>query len=128
MNAILDTHIFLWWITDDPKLSIATREIIKDARNELFFSAASAWEISIKASLGRIQLPRKPGLFITEHLDKNSILALPILFSHALHVYNLPMHHTDPFDRMIIAQAQLENLTIITADPQFSAYNVKIKY
>lgn len=126
MKALLDTHTFLWWITDNPKLSSRVRKIIGDGRNELFLSAASCWEIAIKAQLGRIKIPDKPELFISEQMVANAIQGLPIQISHAVHVYNLPAHHRDPFDRMLIAQAQLERLPILTDDPQISQYPVKV--
>ncbi len=126
MKILLDTHIFLWWITDDPRLSVRAKEIITDLHNELYLSAASGWEIAIKSTLGRITLPRKADLFIAEQMSINSILSLPIEMSHALHVHNLPPHHQDPFDRIIIAQAQLEKMPVLTADPQFKKYKLTI--
>ncbi len=126
MKALLDTHAFLWWITDNPMLSSHVRKIISDGRNELFFSAASGWEIAIKAQLGRIKIPDKPEIFISEQMIANAIQSLPIQISHAFHVYNLPSYHRDPFDRMLIAQAQLEGLPILTNDPQISRYPVKV--
>jgi len=126
LKVLLDTHTFLWWITDDPRLSSHAREIITNGDNELFVSAATGWEIAIKAQLGRIHLPDKPEFFVVEQLHLNGIQSLPIHMSHALHVYNLPKHHSDPFDRIIIAQAQLENLSILTADPKIAKYQVKI--
>jgi PIN domain nuclease of toxin-antitoxin system len=126
MRILLDTHAFLWWITDDPHLSPYVREVISSGENELFLSAASGWEIAIKAKLGRIKLPDKPELFISEQLTLNAIQSLPIQMSHALYVYKLPNHHSDPFDRMLISQAQLEELPILTADPRFSQYQVRV--
>ena len=126
MKALLDTHIFLWWITDHPKLSSRARQIISDGKNELFLSAVSGWEIAIKAQLGRIQIPDKPEVFISEQMVANAIVGLPIQISHAVHVYNLPLHHRDPFDRLLVAQAQLEGLPILTDDPQISQYPVKV--
>ena len=126
MKVLLDTHTFLWWITDDNRLSSSAREIITSGDNELFLSAATGWEIAIKAQLGRIKLPKEPNSFIAEQLRLNSIQSLPIHMSHALHVYSLPNHHRDPFDRMIIAQAQLEDLPILTMDSQIAKYKVKV--
>ncbi len=126
MRALLDTHTFLWWITGDPRLSRKVREIISDGENELFLSAASGWEIAIKAKLGRLQLPDAPERFIPEQMALNAIESLPIQMSHALHVYNLPDHHRDPFDRLLIVQAQLENFPILTADPRIARYSVKV--
>jgi PIN domain nuclease of toxin-antitoxin system len=126
MKVLLDTHTFLWWITDHPKLPSRVREIIGDGNNELFVSAASGWEIAIKAQLGRLQLPDEPQRFILEQLSLNAIQSLPIQISHALHVFSLPNHHRDPFDRILISQAQLEGLPILTADPQISLYPVEV--
>ena len=126
MKVLLDTYTFLWWITDDNRLSSSASEIITNGDNELFLSAATGWEIAIKAQLGRIKLPKEPYPFIADQLRLNGIQSLPIHMSHALHVYSLPNHHRDPFDRMIIAQAQLENLSILTMDPQIAKYKVKV--
>ena len=123
---MLDTHAFLWWITDDPRLSLKVRDLIADGQNELFLSAASAWEIAIKAQIGRLHLSDKPDVLIPDQLSRNSIQALPIHFRHALHVFDLPNHHRDPFDRMIIAQAELENLPIISSDKIFNQYGVEV--
>ena len=126
MRALLDTHVFLWWITDDQRLSSQVREIIADGTNEILFSAASGWEIAIKTRLGRLQLPDDPEIFIPEQLELNAIEVLPVQIGHALHVYQLPSHHRDPFDHLLIAQAQLEKLPILTADPQISRYPVEV--
>lgn len=126
MRALLDTHAFLWWITNDPRLSRKVHEIISDSENELFLSVASGWEMAIKVGLGRLQLPPKLEHFILEQMALNAIESLPVQMSHALHVYKLPAHHRDPFDRMLIAQAQLENLPILTVDPQIARYSVKV--
>ena len=126
MKALLDTHVFLWWITDDQRLSSRVREIIADGTNEILFSAASGWEIAIKTRLGRLQLPDDPEIFIPEQLELNAIEVLPVEIGHALHVYQLPSHHRDPFDHLLIAQAQLEKLPILTADPQISRYPVEV--
>lgn len=126
MKVLLDTHTFLWWITDDQRLSTKARTIISNGDNELFLSAATGWEIAIKAQLGRIRLTDKPEPFIAEQLSLNGIQSLPIHMSHALHVYNLPNHHRDPFDRMIIAQAQLEDLPILTMDSEIKKYGIRI--
>jgi len=125
MRILLDTHTFLWWITDDPRLSAQARKVIRDKRNELLFSAASGWEIAIKARLGRLQLPDDLEQFIVAQLSINTMSVLPIQLNHALHVYTLPDHHRDPFDRMLVAQSQVEELPIVTADPQVSAYDVR---
>lgn len=122
----MDTHTFLWWIIDNPQISSRVRDIMSNSLNELFLSAASCWEIAIKAKIGRIKLPGRPQIFVSQQMALNTIQGLPIQISHALHVFNLPHHHKDPFDRIIIAQAQLEKLPILTSDAMISKYKVKI--
>lgn len=126
MRALLDTHTFLWWITDDPRLSHRAREFISDSDNLLFFSAASGWEIAIKAQIGKLRLPDDPARFVTEQLALNAILSLPIDLRHALHVFALPQHHRDPFDRILVSQSRLERLPILTDDPLIVQYEVQI--
>lgn len=126
MKALLDTHTFLWWIIDSPKLSSRVCEIISDGNNDLFLSAASGWEIAIKTQLGRLQLPDDLERFISDQLTANAIQSLPIQMGHALHVYTLPSHHRDPFDRMLVAQAQLEDLAILSADSRVAQYPVEV--
>ena len=126
MRALLDTHTFLWWITDNPSLSDRVCEIISDGKNTLFFSAASGWEMAIKAKLGKLQLPDNLESFIFEQLLINATAPLPIEMHHALYGYVLPDYHRDPFDRLLIAQAILENLPIITTDPQIAQYPVEV--
>jgi len=126
LRALLDTHALLWWISDDLRLPQTVRDIISDRNSELYFSAAGCWEIAIKAQLGKITLPDKPDVFLSDQLTLNSILSLPIQSSHALHVFNLPPLHRDPFDRMLVAQAQLENMPIITSDALIALYEVKV--
>ena len=125
MKALLDTHTFLWWIIDSPLIPLHVRNIISDSNNELFLSAASCWEIAIKAKIGKIKLPRKPEIFVSEQMALNAIQGLSIQISHALYVFSLPHYHRDPFDHMIIAQAQLEKLPILTSDSLIAQYKVK---
>jgi PIN domain nuclease of toxin-antitoxin system len=126
MRALLDTHAFLWWIDDHPKLSLRAREFIKNGDNELFFSSVSAWEIIIKSQLGRLDIPENPEAFISKELAINSIHSLPLHINHALHIYRLPHYHRDPFDRILVAQALVEKLPILTADQKIFKYPVKI--
>jgi PIN domain nuclease of toxin-antitoxin system len=107
VRALLDTYAFLGWITESPRLSRRVREILADGRNEPFFSAASGWEIAIKARLGRLEIPDEPERFLTEQLLRNAIQALPIYLSHAVRTYALPGHHRAPFDRLLVSQALL---------------------
>ena len=124
MRLLLDTHVFLWWITDDERLSPRARALIADGNNELFLSAASAWEIVAKLRLGRVTLAGDPSSIIPEQLALNGIHSLPIQAVHALRLSALPPHHRDPFDRLLIAQAQAENLTVLTTDGRFAAYGI----
>jgi PIN domain nuclease of toxin-antitoxin system len=126
MRALLDTHAFLWWILDDPLLSTRARNFITDSENEIYFSVASAWEIAIKAQLGRLILPDPPNQFIVSQVHDNNFQILPIQIDHTLRLYDLPLYHFDPFDRLMLAQCQLESLSFITADAQISRYEVPI--
>ncbi len=126
MRAILDTHVFLWWIANDKRLSKASRQIIERAGNEILFSAASAWEIAVKCRLGKLDLPSNPETFVSNHLAKNDFTSLPITISHALRVYSLEGSHKDPFDLMLVAQSAVEQIPIITADPQFDQFAVEV--
>jgi PIN domain nuclease of toxin-antitoxin system len=124
MRALLDTHVFLWWIYDDPRLSDRVRTIISDGASELYFSASSGWEIAIKAQQGKMSLPSDLEKFVAEQLLENNFQVLPIQLSHTLYVYTLPLLHRDPFDRILIAQSQTEGLPILTADPLIRQYSV----
>jgi PIN domain nuclease of toxin-antitoxin system len=126
MKALLDTHTFLWWIADDPQLSPRARQIMEDASTEPFLSAVSGWEMAIKARLGKLKLPADLQGFVAEQLRINAIQVLPIEMAHAVHVFTLPDHHRDPFDRMLVAQSQLENLPILSGDPQIAQYGVTV--
>ena len=126
MRLLLDTHVFLWWIGDDPRLSLPAREAITKAENEIFLSVASAWEISVKTRLGKLTLPSDVESFLPDQIQRNAISILPIGLAHALRVSRLPIHHRDPFDRMLVAQAQAEKLTLVTADASIRLYDVKL--
>jgi PIN domain nuclease of toxin-antitoxin system len=126
MKLLLDTHTFLWWITDDPQLSAKALELIGDSQNNLYWSSASSWEVAIKFALGRLPLPEAPAEFLPAELGKNRIESLPIVDSHAFQAGRLPGHHRDPFDRMLVAQAQIETLGLISNDPMISIYNVNV--
>jgi PIN domain nuclease of toxin-antitoxin system len=126
MNILLDTHAFLWWITDAQELSEKARSHIKNGNNTLFWSAASSWETAIKYALGKLPLSEAPGTFIPTELKKNRIELLPIASNHAFHAGQLPLHHQDPFDRMLIAQAQLESFLLLSSDSKFDQYDVEV--
>jgi len=123
---LLDTHAFLWWLTDDDRLSERAGELIADGANDVYFSAASAWEIAIKAGLGRIRLPDEAWTFTPDQLERNAFQALPVHVAHAVAVITLPDVHRDPFDRMLVAQAISEGLTIVSADPELARYAVPV--
>jgi PIN domain nuclease of toxin-antitoxin system len=124
MRALLDTHTFLWWNTDDPKLSAQAREFIADSSNEIYLSAASAWEMAIKYSKGRLVLPVEPDHYVADRMAHYRFLPLPVQLSHALQVTHLPAIHQDPFDRLLIAQAQIEGLPLLTGDEEIARYKV----
>ncbi len=126
MRVLLDTHVFLWWIDDDPRISERVRGVISDGGNDLLFSAASGWEIAIKASLGRLRVSGALAPYLTEQLSRNAIGVLPVHLSHALRVHALPDHHTDPFDRLLVAQALVEDVPLVSGDPEVSRYPVEV--
>jgi len=126
VKLLLDTHAFLWWICDDVRLSGRARSLLADGQNEVYFSAASAWELAIKAGAGRIMLPGDPERFVAEQVAANAFQVLPVHIRHALKVFGLPPLHRDPFDRMLIAQAVVEEMPILSADPQLARYPVEI--
>lgn len=123
MNLLLDTHVFLWAIDDDPQMSKAARAAIIDGNNVVFVSAATAWEISIKKAIGKLTVPQ--GSYLDE-LGLHRFTPLNITAEHALAVADLPQHHQDPFDRLLIAQAQIEKFTLVTADVRIKQYAVQI--
>jgi len=126
VKALLDTHTFLWWNLNDPQLSDRAREFISDGRNEVLLSAASAWEIAIKVARGRLELPETPDRYVASRLNQHHFTPLPVQLSHALQVHALPDIHKDPFDRLLIAQSQLEAVPLLTADPEIARYDVRI--
>jgi len=120
LKILLDTHVFIWWDDESPALSDDLRAAIRDPGNEIYVSAASIWEIAIKRRRGKIAF----GHGIKETVTKNRFLALPITPDHAEHAGGLPAHHGDPFDRMLIAQAILENMVLGTQDEMMRPYGV----
>ncbi len=126
MRFLLDTHVWLWWITEPERLPDAMAEAIESPTGRPLFSVASSWEIAVKYAIGKLPLPESPETFVPARLKRDEIETLPIEHRHALHVAALPAHHGDPFDRLLIAQAMLENLPIATVDPRFRAYEVRL--
>jgi PIN domain nuclease of toxin-antitoxin system len=122
MNIILDTHIILWWLEDNPRLKNSFKNAIADKRNLCFISAASVWEISIKKALGKLDIPSN----YLSVLKKQGFGELPITWEHSQKILSLPMKHKDPFDRMLIAQCIAGGFTILTADGIFAEYKIKM--
>jgi PIN domain nuclease of toxin-antitoxin system len=125
VRALVDTHCWLWALARPEALNAEATALLSNDETEVVFSAASVWEIAIKSALGKLRVTTaEDSLF--EIIEHQHVTRLPILHSHARHVASLPPHHGDPFDRMLIAQAQMENLPIVTADDQFLRYEVEI--
>lgn len=126
MRILLDTQCWLWMVAAPERFSVAGRRRLLTRENELYLSPASAWEIAIKYALGKLQLPLEPSRYVPDRLARTQTLELPITHAHALRVAELPPHHRDPFDRLLIAQAQIEELRIMTSDQHFHAYAVQV--
>jgi PIN domain nuclease of toxin-antitoxin system len=124
MKYLLDTGVLLWAAYAPEKLNRQARTVLSSAASELFLSSASSWEISIKFRLGRLPLPKRPSEFIPEVIQAFALRALDITHFHSVAAGALPMHHRDPFDRMLIVQARLEAMKLLTADTIFKAYGV----
>jgi PIN domain nuclease of toxin-antitoxin system len=124
MRLLLDTHSFLWFLLDDPKLSKTAKDSIADPDNDIEISPASYWEIAIKISLNKYSLPEPYEQFMERELATNQFRILPIEPKHTATLTRLPFHHRDPFDRLIIAQAMVEQIPVISGDAAFAAYPV----
>jgi PIN domain nuclease of toxin-antitoxin system len=124
MKALLDTHAFLWAVAEPEKLSKRAARVIEDEANQLLLSVASLWEIVLKAQAGKLQLPEGPQ-FLAEHMAQLGIGSLPVDTGHVLALLSLPLHHRDPFDRLLVAQCQTERLPIVTADKEIRRYDVQ---
>ena len=122
MRVLLDTHILLWWLADDPALPERASGVIANADTAVVVSAATAWEIAIKKAIGRLEAPDD----LLDALDDNGFDQLPITAPHTLAAGELPAHHSDPFDRMLIAQARMERVILVSVDDRFSAYDVEL--
>ena len=126
MRLLLDTHVFLWWIDDAPALSRKARTAIADPQNQCLLSLVSSWEMAIKLSLGKLELPAAIEHFIPEQLAANGFGQLQINFRQVAKVATMAYHHRDPFDRLLIAQAIEEDVPVVTSDPVFKKYGVKV--
>ena len=126
MRAIVDTHVALWWLADDPRLGGRHREILADPDHQICWSAASSFELSIKLALGKVELPEPAAEFFRKLLGEDGFEWLPIENRHCARLAELPVHHRDPFDRMLVAQAQEEDVPLLSADPKLAGYDVVI--
>ena len=126
MKYLLDTAVWLWSTDAVEKIGDAGREILGNGREEIYLSAATVWELSIKMRLGKLQFPGPPSRSVLAFMAKQGLRPLPITHVHAVGVYDLPPHHSDPFDRLIIAQALAEDLVILTSDRVFQKYPVEL--
>ena len=126
MRLLLDTHVWLWLIGEDERLNELTRAALSDPGNDIFLSAAAVWELAIKHAAGKLKFTGSPAVQVPIHIKRSGVLPLPITAGHGLAAAALPMHHRDPFDRMMIAQALAEELTLSTADDRLSAYEVPL--
>jgi PIN domain nuclease of toxin-antitoxin system len=127
MKYLIDTHCWLWLQAEPERLSESTLSLLANRHNEILLSAASAWEIAIKYGLGKLKLPAPPEEYVPSRMQQTGTTGLPVTHLHALKVAGLPAHHSDPFDRLLIAQAQCEEIALVTADGAFGAYDVKIQ-
>lgn len=128
MNLLLDTHAVLWFVWDDARLGEVARETIEDTANLKFVSIATCWEVSIKCGLNKLSLGEPAATFLPRELSKNGFHLLGITLPHATAVELLPLHHRDPFDRLLIAQAQLETFTLVSCDQIFDRYGINRKW
>jgi PIN domain nuclease of toxin-antitoxin system len=126
MTLLLDTHCWLWMQVEPEKFSAEAHQLVASGANNLLFSAASSWEIAIKYALGRLPLPSSPREYVPDRIASSGVIPLPVHHGHAAGVAELPPHHRDPFDRLLIAQALLEGVPILTADRQFEPYEVEV--
>lgn len=126
MRLLLDTHTLIWFLEDAPPLSVAARSAIENGDHVKYISHASAWEMAIKMSLGKLRLPVPYADLFPSRLEAMGFEMLPINLAHFRALLTMPWHHRDPFDRLLIAQAQIEGLTLVTRDSHFAAYGVSI--
>lgn len=126
MTYLLDTHVWLWMLTAPDRIAPDVLERLADPETQLLVSAASSWEIAIKYERGRLALPEPPESYVPSRMRRSGVTGLPVSHAHALRVATLEPHHRDPFDRLLVAQAMLEGVPIVTADAALSAYDVEV--
>ncbi len=123
---LIDTHVFLWWLQDSGNISRKAFEIIAEPNNVIYVSAASIWEMSIKCKLGKLEIENFSEGFFTKQIIENSFSFLPISLQHSCRIFEMTIFHKDPFDHMLIAQAQIENCSLVSKDEKFEKYDVKV--
>ena len=128
VNWILDTHTLLWWVGDSPRLSGPARAAIASAEGPIFISIVSVWELAVKVRLGRLTVEGPLDTFVEDQLMRNGFSLMPVRVAHAARLCDLPLHHRDPFDRMLICQAQVEDATLISCDRAFGNYDVSVHW
>jgi PIN domain nuclease of toxin-antitoxin system len=128
VKFLVDTHCWLWLQTTPERLAPSVLSLLEDPANELLLSAASSWEIAIKYALGKLRLPEPPSRYVPRRMTASGSRGLPIEHAHSLRVAELPLHHRDPFDRLLVAQAQLEKLVLVTVDRRFETYDVETRF
>jgi PIN domain nuclease of toxin-antitoxin system len=126
LRLLADTQVWLWLQADPGRIRREVLDLLEDPANEVLLSAASAWEIAIKHALSKLVLPLPPPAYVSSRLAASGTTALAVTVAHATHVSTLPPHHRDPFDRLLVAQAQVERLRLVTADPQVERYDVDV--
>lgn len=124
MKILLDTHAFLWLVSDHSRLSDKAKAVFLDNSNEVYLSAVSGFEIAVKHGLGKLKLSESPTDFIRRRIQNNNLIELPISMEHATNLQNLPLIHRDPFDRLLISQSMVESIPLLSADQQMRAYSI----
>ena len=126
MKYLLDSHALLWWESDASQLSSVAYGLLSDRQNTILLSVASIWEMQIKLQTGKLKLTLSLETLVENQVTENQMVLLPVLLSHVFELGELPMHHRDPFDRLLIAQARVEHAILISRDPQIAQYDVKV--
>lgn len=125
MRLLLDTHVWLWMVAEPERLSRRVRGLLGDADHDVLLSAAAVWEIGIKYATGKLKLVSPPSTFVPIHIERSGVRPLPVTVAHALRASDLPMHHRDPFDRLMVAQALEDGVTLVTADDRLAKYGAE---
>ncbi|MGA7382321.1 MAG: type II toxin-antitoxin system VapC family toxin [Terriglobales bacterium] len=126
MKYLLDTNVWLWSVFEPSRLSRKAHDVVADLSQEVFLSAASAWEIAIKSGSGKLRLPEPPATYVPRRMAEQGVRPLEVSHRHALAVSSLPPHHRDPFDRLLVAQANLEDMVLMSSDRIFDRYSVQV--